>query len=746
MSAQTHQAPLWQRGMAAMGFHVPALAFALRTALTGFVALAVAYALGLEHPHWAAMSAWASSQPMREHLLSRGIYRFSGSVVGVAFAVALVLASQGSIWVLAIGLAAWGALCAFLGNLQRGYMVYGCMLAGYSAAMVVLLHQGPVDSIWHFASDRMLTVMTGVLSALCISWCFAPRRKAAVLIAQSRTALAAVLEAAVARLRGQPVGAGLDNASLLVRLVEVEELLELYPEGSRTARNTSKAMHWLQHQALELVYHLGQTQTSTPAQKAGATEPAEGLHTAATSAAAGPDSLWAFAAVHSETAAPSSTARAALAQALQDLAQALQQPPSADSAAAQALDGAVRQAIADCETLVGHIQADGQQAQPGLNALYLLLQEMRRAVRAEQLDLGGHAAVGMAPVDRRIDPLPLHRDWVGAREAAIRAGGTLLCFGVLWAWTGWSLVAFGMLGLSVMLLVFSAFENPNRTMAFVLRGQLIGAGLALLCQWLVWPWAQSGWQMVWMLLPFTLLGGLVFAHKRTAAGAMDTNMAMLILLAPVFPYVPDMGKHVMMALAVVSGPALAWLVYRCIYPTNAQSRMRTLARMMVAEVPQLAQRMVEEGKPGLLPGLPASMVVAPAGFWQAQLHHRLLRLVRWADKTQHPRRHTLPELWLALRSTQSTMLQLQQWRRDTILVTPLLRRAERLAELALRRTAQWGAATHAAAQDTAGRKAARAWQQLAVQPGLPPLLAAQAERVATRYLPDLCTARQDVQD
>ncbi|MEG2048208.1 MAG: FUSC family protein, partial [Comamonas sp.] len=244
--AQTpnQNAPWLQRALTACGFHLPALVFALRTALAGFVALAVAYALGLEHPHWAAMSAWASSQPMREHLLSRVIYRFSGSVVGVAFAVALVLVAQDSLWVLAVGLALWGALCAFLGNLQRGYMVYGCMLAGYSAAMVVLLHHGPADNIWAFAADRMLTVVTGVLAALCIGWCFAPRRKAAVLIAQSRQALAAVLDATVARLRGQAAPQGLDNASLLVRLAEVEELLELYPEGSRTARNTSKAMHW----------------------------------------------------------------------------------------------------------------------------------------------------------------------------------------------------------------------------------------------------------------------------------------------------------------------------------------------------------------------------------------------------------------------------------------------------------------------------------------------------------------------
>ncbi len=705
MQASTNSA--LQRALAGMGFHTSMLVFALRTALAGFVALAIAYALGLEHPHWAAMSAWASSQPMREHLLSRGIYRFAGSVVGVAFAVALVLVAHESIWVLAIGLALWGALCAFWGNLQRGYMVYGCMLAGYSAAMVVLLHHGPAGNVGPFALDRMLTVATGVLVALGVSWCFAPRRKAAVLIAQSRSALADVLDATSARLRGQFAPQGKTESALLVQLAQVEELLELYPEGSRTARNTTKAMHWLQHRTLELVYHLGQT--------------AQG------SAGESKSPLWAFA----------DTVDTPLPDALQHLATALRQTPDAHTLSAQVLDAAVRQAITACEAQVARLQTADQPVQPGLNALYLLLQETRHALRAEQLDLAGATATApfIAP-DRRIDPAPLHRDWVGAKEAAVRAGSTLLFFGVLWAWTGWSLIAFGMLGLSVMLLVFSGFENPNRTMAFVLRGQVIGAVLALLCQWLVWPWAQSGWQMVWMLLPFTVLGGLVFAHKRTAAGAMDTNMAMLILLAPVFPYTPNMGKSTLMALAVVSGPALAWLVYRCIYPTNAHSRMRTLARMMVAEVPALAQRMVDAGQ---------RSIAVNEGLWQAQLHHRLLRLVRWADKTQHPRRHQLPELGLALRATYSAILQLQQWRQSTIAVTPQARRSARLAELALRRTAQWGRAQDTAAQSLAAAQASNAWQTLAAQPGLPPLLAVQLQRVAQRYMPELRAVQQDLQ-
>lgn len=700
--------PMWKRVGAALGFHVPVLAFALRTSLAAFAALAIAQALGLEHPHWAAMSAWASSQPMREHLLSRGIYRFGGSIVGVVYAVVLVLVAQDSLWVLAFGLAFWGALCAFLGNLQRGYMVYGCMLAGYSAAMVVLLHHGPADTIGPFAWDRMWTVITGVAAALCISWCFSPRRKAAVLIAQSREALAGVLQAAAARLCLQPAPQGMDNSALLSRLAQVEELLELYPEGSRTAHNTAKAVHWQQHYAMEVVYHLGQTQS----------------HDAGESA-----SLWTFAA-RTDAAQPL-PAQTALAEALHALAEALLSAPQTDAETSTALQHVLRQAIAQCEKFVAEIESEGYAVQPGIHALYLLLQEMRRGLRAEEVDLRGSARA----LDRREEPLPLHRDWVGARQAALRAGVTLLAFGIAWAWTGMSLIGFGMLGLTTMLLVFSALENPRRTMAFVLRGQIIGAALALICQNLVWPFAQSSWQMVWMLLPFALIGGLLFAHKRTAAGAMDTNMVMFILLAPHFPNTASFGKELSYALAVVAGPALAWVVYRLIYPTDGKQRMKTLAHMMVKEVPALARRLLDEGKPALW------QTVGPvsSNFWQGQLHHRVLRLVRWADKTQLPERAQLPGMCMSLRAMQSTMLQLQQWRHDTILATPALRRAERLAEVALHRTRVWGEAAPSA---SVSAKVQAAWLALGQQSALPAFLGGQALRIAQRDVPVLDSARQ----
>ena len=668
-NAAKAQLPLWQRVGEGLGFHVPMLAFALRTSVAAFAALLVAYLLGLEHPHWAAMSAWASSQPLREHLLSRGLYRFGGSVVGVAFAVALVLLAQDSLWILAIGLAAWGALCAYLGNVQRGYMVYGWMLAGYSAVMVVLLHHGPAEAIWPFAGDRLLTVVTGVLAALCISWCFAPRRKAQVMVGQSRQAMAQVLETALLRLRDPAASTQARNLPLLSQLAQVEELLELYPEGSQTAHRTTQAMLWQQRQAMEVAYQLASMERDGVVDAAAL--PAPAIH------------------------------------ALEAVVVQLKADPRTDEEGLARATKFAQSAIAQSSTT------------PLVASVAALLVAISDGLHAEQRDLGmkvsAAAPLGNVPV------WPLHRDKLGARQAAIRAGGTMLVVGALWAWTGSSTIAFGLLGLSVMLLVFSSFESPSRTMAFVLRGQIIGAGLALLCQGLVWPWAQSSAQMVWMLLPFALIGGLVFAHKRTAAGALDTNMAMFILLAPHFPDTVGMTQHASMALAVVAGPALAWVVYRMVYPTQAQVRMRHVARAMWLQIPQVA----------------SSAAAHAALDWQGQVHHRMLRLVRWADKTHSPWRMQLPEFGLTLHAVQNTVSMWRQWAASTS--QPVPARVQRRLQVALQRLARWQLQSVEFDEYDA---LVRSWTALAMEPDVPPHLSHLAQRMAERDAPLLQQAKQ----
>jgi uncharacterized membrane protein YccC len=218
----------------------------------------------------------------------------------------------------------------------------------------------------------------------------------------------------------------------------------------------------------------------------------------------------------------------------------------------------------------------------------------------------------------RLYPVVLHRDWVGARQAGLRAGGTLLLLGAAWLLTGWSGGPYVMLGTSVMITVFSTFENPAFTMRAVFLGQAFGAAVALVCRWLAWPLAGGEFQMILLMMPFIMLGALPSSHRRTIAGAYDYNMIMLLLLQPAFPLAGSFGQSLVTAAAVVAAPLIAMAAFRFAFPADARRRMRMLMHMMVHE----------------LQGMAADrQATTHARVWRARLYHRLLRLMRWAERT-----------------------------------------------------------------------------------------------------------------
>lgn len=120
------------------------------------------------------MTVWASSQPTRGLLDERSLFRLLGTIIGVIFGVFLVWNFAGTPLVIIFGLALWVGFCVWLGNLLRGFVSYGAMLAGYSAAMVVLLDTGQPGSILHLGIDRLLTVGLGVAIALLVGLVFTP--------------------------------------------------------------------------------------------------------------------------------------------------------------------------------------------------------------------------------------------------------------------------------------------------------------------------------------------------------------------------------------------------------------------------------------------------------------------------------------------------------------------------------------------------------------------------------------------
>ncbi|SHH49010.1 FUSC family protein [Pollutimonas bauzanensis] len=533
-----------------LGFDAGRLQFTLRTALACCAAVLAAWMLGLEHPHWAGMTVWAASLPIRDHMLEKSLFRVLGTVTGTLAGVLLVFMADGQPLWLVIGMAAWLGLCAGIGNLQRSFVSYGTMLAGYSAVMVAMLGSPHPDHILSLGADRLLTAMLGVAAALAVGWLFASRQTQEAVTRQVQHLSGSILDHMARQLRRQPAHPGNLVEALLSEIADIDERLDALGAGSLQSHRSIRPLRTLLSAQVSALLCLQRGQSFPPDE--------------------------------------------ALALQLTRAAQALKESRPIGQATqimAQAIDLSA--------------------SRPSLNAALLRMQAALAGLSAAR-DKGTRLAPDTQPA-------VVHLDWVGARQAMIRAAVTIFFVGLIWVATGWRGGPYMMIGTAVMMSIFSAFDSPARVMGRVIFwGQLLGAIAALICHWLVWPFATSEVGLVLSMMPFILFGGLVAAYRRSMACSYDFNMIMLILLQPVYPLTGTFGDSLINTLAVILAPLTAFVAFRFIYPSTPQSRMKTLMGMMLQEVQDIAADQAP---------------VARQEIRRARLYHRLIKLVHWMDKT-----------------------------------------------------------------------------------------------------------------
>ncbi len=228
--------------MTGFGIDMDRLGYGLRTAAGAAAALWLAWLAGLDHPQWAAMTVWAASQPVRAHLIEKGLFRALGTLAGAVFGVALaaLAAATGGAPVLVAGVALWLGLCAGAGNLLRGFASYGALLAGYSAVMVALLDPGPPGDVVALGLDRSATVLLGVAVALVVGLLFTPEGAEADIPQRLRRAGARILDAIAGRVRdGRPADARA-LADLLSELAQIDDEVDGAGAGSLAARREAR--------------------------------------------------------------------------------------------------------------------------------------------------------------------------------------------------------------------------------------------------------------------------------------------------------------------------------------------------------------------------------------------------------------------------------------------------------------------------------------------------------------------------
>ncbi|MCA0042958.1 FUSC family protein [Celeribacter litoreus] len=523
----------------ARGFSPARLAFAARTAIAVWIAIAIAWTIGLEHPQWSGMSVWAATLPTRGQLLEKGLFRVLGSISGTIAGVLLVHAMQIHPALLVVGLAVWVSACTYAGNLLRGFAAYGTVLAGYTAAMVALLDTGHPENVLNLGADRLATVLVGVAVATLAGFLFSKSEDAPLIKERVLAVLSEILTLAAAHAPSDD-----ERSALLSHLAMVEDSLDPHSAGSMRNHQSIRSTRALLISATPLLlWDHG-------------TRPPEGFEEHLTDAA------------QKLTAGDIASARLAL------------------TAAAE---------------------------------LGTVSPQLRETLTTFERSLASWRLQPEPPIKSTVDPI-LHRDWVGAREAGLRAFAALIFFGAIWLASGWHVGGFMLLGLSIMLSIFSTFENPEKMMRMVFSGQFLGALGAIALRWLLWPHAGDEWHLIILMLPMIFIGPFITAHNKTQMMSFDYNMVLLLMSQPHLPLTGTLGASVEMGIAVIVAPLLAMIIYRVVYPPSLKRKADTLVTTMIHDLRDMAK------DPKLLD---------TQTHWQARLYHRTLRLIRLSGSS-HP--------------------------------------------------------------------------------------------------------------
>jgi uncharacterized membrane protein YccC len=147
----------------------PPLFFGFRLWVSVCLALYLAFWLELDNPYWAGTTAALVCQPHLGASLRKGWYRMIGTVVGgVAIVVLTACFPQDRVAFL-VGLALWGAGCAFVATILRNSLAIAAQLAGITAAIIAASELGATGGangeVFMLVVIRCTEICIGIVSA-----------------------------------------------------------------------------------------------------------------------------------------------------------------------------------------------------------------------------------------------------------------------------------------------------------------------------------------------------------------------------------------------------------------------------------------------------------------------------------------------------------------------------------------------------------------------------------------------------
>src|ERR1700688_4167619 len=188
----------YQLGFAQWPAGTTALAFEIWAALA--VSYYVAFALELNSAASAGTGLLILVGPTQGMVLSKAIYRIAGTLFGAVFAIILTsLFSQDRTMLIAI-FSVYMACLVAIATLLRDFRAYGCILAGYTVALISIADVDAPTASFTGMLDRVAVILLAVLVLAFVSAIFATAESVRSLQSKLRLATKDIVAMALATL------------------------------------------------------------------------------------------------------------------------------------------------------------------------------------------------------------------------------------------------------------------------------------------------------------------------------------------------------------------------------------------------------------------------------------------------------------------------------------------------------------------------------------------------------------------
>ncbi|HEX7338459.1 MAG TPA: FUSC family protein [Rhodanobacteraceae bacterium] len=527
----------------------------LAVCLTGWLAMR----FDLVSPYEAMITCAIVINPASGMVVAKSFYRALGTLVGCGAAVLLVLAFPQQRALLLTGMALWLGVCAGGASLHRNFKSYGFVLAGYTAAIVILPVLDDPSGLFDSAVMRVSEVMLGILVAGVVSDAIAPQRLSRALRANIRAGFTGFVGFVCDSLAGVLQRGELEQAHLrFVReSVEIENLRSsvifedagVRVRSPRTRRLNQRFMAAsTSYQSLHHLMNRLQGDEHTAAREALMTIFVE------------------LAGAIRRVDATASVARQAA-----ELVQSL-------DATTDSLQMAIGQARASLRGPIVQLDFD-----TGAELTRRFAAELRAYAQA-YVDLAGPTSRHIA-MSRHERAFAHGNDWLGAATIALRVVVVMLVTGWFWIATAWPGGSYAMLMAAIFCGLMASSPNPLGAVRLMWRGWVLGALGAFVCLFAVMPRMDGFVLFVAGLLPFLIAGFYPYTRPALAPIARSYVLSFLIMTELDAVTVYDVPAFFDRAAGLLLGVALTGVAFR-LFANAADNRFlyRRLLDKLRAEV------------------------------------------------------------------------------------------------------------------------------------------------------------------